>query len=268
MDRLLANPAPDFTMQALAADGESFQSVSLADYKGAWLVLFFYPMDFTFVCPTELTAFSERLEEFKQAGAKLLSVSTDSVYTHLAWRRNGLGKLGYPMGADQALKACRDFGVLLEDDGVALRGLFIIDPDQIVRYSLIHDNDIGRNPDEVLRVLHALQSGGLCAANWNEGQDNLSADGSAKPSAPSAPTGSRAPVCIYTMPDCSYCKHVKDYLRDAGVRFDEVDLATDKDGQAFMESRGYTGLPVTVIEGEEIVGVDIEAIARALREAK
>lgn len=147
-----------------------------ADYAGKWLVLFFYPMDFTFVCPTELTAFSEHRETFRAAGAELLSVSTDSVYTHQAWQRNGLGGLGYPMAADQTLRVCADYGVLLEEEGVALRGLFLIDPEQKVRYSVIHDNNIGRNPEEVLRVLAALKTGGLCAAGWKAGEENLRPD--------------------------------------------------------------------------------------------
>ena len=147
MERLIGKQAPYFSMEALSADGEHFVRVALPDYAGKWLVLFFYPMDFTFVCPTELTAFSEHRETFRAAGAELLSVSTDSVYTHQAWQRNGLGGLGYPMAADQTLRVCADYGVLLEEEGVALRGLFLIDPEQKVRYSVIHDNNIGRNPE-------------------------------------------------------------------------------------------------------------------------
>ena len=158
MERLIGKQAPYFSMEALSADGEHFVRVALPDYAGKWLVLFFYPMDFTFVCPTELTAFSEHRETFRAAGAELLSVSTDSVYTHQAWQRNGLGGLGYPMAADQTLRVCADYGVLLEEEGVALRGLFLIDPEQKVRYSVIHDNNIGRNPEEVLRVLAALKN--------------------------------------------------------------------------------------------------------------
>ena len=137
MERLIGKQAPYFSMEALSADGEHFVRVALPDYAGKWLVLFFYPMDFTFVCPTELTAFSEHRETFRAAGAELLSVSTDSVYTHQAWQRNGLGGLGYPMAADQTLRVCADYGVLLEEEGVALRGLFLIDPEQKVRYSVI-----------------------------------------------------------------------------------------------------------------------------------
>lgn len=249
-------------MEALAADGEHFARISLSDYKGKWLVLFFYPMDFTFVCPTELTAFSECREKFEQAGAQLLSVSTDSVYTHLAWQRNGLGKLGYPMAADQTLRVCDSYGVLLEEEGVALRGLFLIDPEQKVRYSVVHDNNVGRNPEEVLRVLAALQTGGLCAAGWTAGTENLQPQAPQQTALPRKARG--AMVRIYTMPACSYCRSVKEFLRQVGVDYEEFDLSHDKAGQAFMKLRGYTGLPVTVIDGAEIVGYDMPRIREAL----
>ena len=150
----------------------------MPDYAGKWLVLYFHPMDFTFVCPTELTAFSEHREAFRAAGAELLSVSTDSVYTHQAWQRNGLGGLGYPMAADQTLRVCADYGVLLEEEGVALRGLFLIDPEQKVRYSVIHDNNIGRNADELLRKVEAAQfvaehPNEVCPAKWKKGANTL-----------------------------------------------------------------------------------------------
>lgn len=262
MERLIGKKAPWFSMEALAADGEHFTRVSLSDYAGEWLVLFFYPMDFTFVCPTELTAFSDRREDFQKVGAQLLSVSTDSVYTHLAWQRNGLGKLGYPMAADQNLRVCDSYGVLLEEEGVALRGLFIIDPEQKVRYSVIHDNNIGRNPEEVLRVLAALQTGGLCAAGWEAGEENLHPQ--VPQQLPASQKARDAMVRIYTMPTCSYCRSVKEFLRQVGVDYEELDLSHDKAGQAFMKLRGYTGLPVTVIDGEEIVGYDMPRIKAAL----
>lgn len=263
MKRLVGNPAPQFTMQALAADGENFVPVSLEGYRGSWLVMFFYPLDFTFVCPTELTAFAERLEEFHGMQAQVLAVSTDSVYSHLAWQKNGLGKLGYAMGADQTLQVARDYGVLLEDEGIALRGLFIIDPDSNVRYSTIHDNNIGRNPDEVLRVLAALQTGGLCAAGWSAGDDNLNPAAAAEEAPQTIETD--AAVKVYSMPKCSYCRSVKEYLQSVGVAFQEVDLATDKVGQAFMADRGYTKLPVTVIGSTEISGYDMPQIKAALQ---
>ena len=261
MECLVGKKAPDFSMEALAADGEEFTRVSLSDHAGKWLVLFFYPMDFTFVCPTELTAFSECRAEFQAAGAELLSVSTDSVYTHLAWQRNGLGKLGYPMASDQSLRVCDAYGVLLEE-GVALRGLFLIDPEQNVRYSVIHDNNVGRDPKEVLRVLAALQTGGLCAAGWTAGESNI--DPHAAPAKATAAAVKNVPVRIYTMPGCSYCRSVKEFLRSVGVEYQEVDLSTDKEGQAFMDRRGYTALPVTVAGDEEIAGYNMPKIREAL----
>lgn len=262
MERLVGRKAPGFCMEALAKDGENFVQINLADYAGKWLVLFFYPMDFTFVCPTELTAFADCLAKFEAEGAELLCVSTDSVYSHLAWQRNGLGKLGYPMAADQSLKVCADYGVLLEEEGVALRGLFIVDPEQNVRYSVIHDNDIGRNPAEVLRVLAALKTGGLCAAGWTVGQSTID---------PNAPEKKKAsfskkdvPVRIYTMPGCSYCRSVKEFLRGIDVEYQEVDLSVDEEGKAFMNQRGYTALPVTVIGETEISGYRMPEIKEAL----
>ncbi len=262
MERLVGKKAPDFSMEALAEDGESFVRVGLKDYAGKWLVLFFYPMDFTFVCPTELTAFSDCRTKFQDAGASLLCVSTDSVYSHLAWRRNGLGKLGYPMAADQSLQVCEKYGVLLEQEGVALRGLFIIDPEQNVRYSVIHDNNVGRNPAEILRVLAALKTGGLCAAGWTQGEDLIDPNAPAQKEKPV--TAKTAPVRIYTMPGCSYCRSVKEYLREIGMEYEEIDLSTDEKGKAFMNQRGYTALPVTVIGATEISGYDMPKIKAAL----
>ena len=263
MERFVGNRAPDFVMQALAADGEQFTQVCLDDYKDKWLVLFFYPMDFTFVCPTELTAFAGHLDDFRAADAELLSVSTDSVYAHLAWVRNGLGQLGYPMGSDQTLKVCADYGVLLEEEGVALRGLFLIDPEQRVRYSVIHDNNIGRNPEEILRVLAALKTGGLCGAGWSAGEANLQ-PGAAPAEQVSAGPASGLSVRVYSMPDCSYCRTVKAFLKEQGIAFEEVDLSTDKAGQAFMAQRKYTALPVTVVGTEEITGYHMPKIKAAL----
>jgi len=172
--RLVGKPAPDFKMLSTKDLDKLDQWVSLSDYKGKWLVLFFYPADFTFVCPTEITAFSDRLQEFKDANCEILGVSVDSVYSHRAWIRTpkeqgGLGPINYPLASDITKEVSRAYGVLIEEEGVALRGLFIIDPEGIVRYQVVHDNNIGRNVDEVLRVLEALQAGGLCAANWKPG---------------------------------------------------------------------------------------------------
>jgi peroxiredoxin (alkyl hydroperoxide reductase subunit C) len=177
-ERLVGLPAPDFTMETALGDGENFGKVSLSDYKGKWLVLFFYPLDFTFVCPTEITALSDRYEDFKDLDCEILGVSTDSKFSHRAWintsrDENGLGKINYPLASDITKKVSIDYGVLIEDEGIALRGLFIIDPDGIVRYQVVTDNNIGRSVDETLRVLQALQSGGLCPANWRPGQKHL-----------------------------------------------------------------------------------------------
>ena len=174
----IGHPAPHFTMKT-TADMELLQSTaSLADYRGRWLVLFFYPLDFTFVCPTELLALSDRYDEFLELGADVLGVSTDSVYAHRAWisiprEQNGLADLRYPLAADSTKQVAADYGVLVEEEGIALRGLFIIDPNGVIQYSVIHNLNIGRSVDETLRVLEALQTGGLCGADWQPGQPNL-----------------------------------------------------------------------------------------------
>lgn len=173
MKRLVREKAPDFKMNAVTGDGEDFIEVKLDDYKGKWLVMFFYPLDFTFICPTEITAFSDRYEEFKELKADILSVSTDSQYSHQAWIEGDLGQIKFPMASDNTMRVSKDYGVLIEDEGIALRGLFIIDPDQNIRYSVIHDTNVGRSIDETLRVLKAFQTGGLCAVNWDEGDDLL-----------------------------------------------------------------------------------------------
>jgi peroxiredoxin (alkyl hydroperoxide reductase subunit C) len=176
--RLVGLPAPSFELESTKNLETLNEKVSLADYEGRWLVLFFYPLDFTFVCPTEITALSDRNEEFMDQDCDIIGVSTDSKYSHRAWietprTQNGLGEINYPLGADTTHKAARDYGVLLEDEGIALRGLFIIDPEGIVRYQVVTDNNIGRSVDETLRVLKALQTGGLCPADWKPGQKNL-----------------------------------------------------------------------------------------------
>lgn len=173
MERLVGKKAPDFKMATVLGNGEDFGNVSLEDYKGKWLVMFFYPLDFTFVCPTEITAYSDRYEDFQKAGAEVLGISVDSEHSHKAWINGDLGKLNFPLASDMTKSVARDYGVLLEEDGVALRGLFIIDPDGNVKYSVIHDLNVGRSVDETLRVLKALQTGGLCPVNWNEGEELL-----------------------------------------------------------------------------------------------
>ena len=181
-DTLVQREAPDFKAEALV--DKSFREVKLADYKDKWLVLFFYPLDFTFVCPTEITAFSDRVSEFKKLGAEVVGCSVDSKFTHLAWantprKEGGLGEIAYPLLADITKKIARDYGVLI-NDAIALRGLFLINPKGKVVYSVVHDLGVGRSVDEVLRVLKAFQqtekTGEVCPANWNEGKKTMKAD--------------------------------------------------------------------------------------------
>jgi peroxiredoxin 2/4 len=181
MSAKVGKPAPDFTMK-VAKPGDTAATVgspvSLADYKGKWLVLFFYPLDFTFVCPTEITALSDRYSEFEEIGADVLGVSIDSQFSHMAWMntprdKNGLGELNFPLAADITKKVAADYGVLIEEAGIALRGLFIIDPDGVLQYSVVNNLNIGRSTDETLRVLQALQTGGLCPSDWKPGKATL-----------------------------------------------------------------------------------------------
>jgi len=154
------------------------ENVRLSDYKGKFLIVFFYPLDFTFVCPTEIKAFNDRYDEFKKAGAEIIAISTDSVYSHRAWintpeDKNGLGSLKFPLASDITKDVSRDFGVLIEEKGIALRGLFIIDPEGNLQYQVVHALNIGRSVDETLRVLEAIKTGGLCGADWKPGQKPL-----------------------------------------------------------------------------------------------
>lgn len=179
VERMVGKQAPSFTMEAVLPN-KQFGKVSLEENikNGKWTVLFFYPMDFTFVCPTEIVAVSERYSEFQALGCEVIGASTDTIHTHLAWintplEENGIGTLNYPLAADTNHEVARKYGVLIEEEGIALRGLFIIDPEGELKYSVIHHNDVGRNVDETLRVLQALQTGGLCPANWRPGQKTL-----------------------------------------------------------------------------------------------
>lgn len=181
-DTLVQKDAPDFKAEALV--GRGFKELQLADYKGKWLVLFFYPLDFTFVCPTEITAFSDRVDEFKKLGAEIVGCSVDSKFSHLAWsntprKEGGLGEVKYPILADITKKVARDYGVLV-GDAVALRGLFLINPKGKVAYSVVHDLGVGRSVDETLRVIAAFQqvdkTGEVCPANWSSGKKTMKAD--------------------------------------------------------------------------------------------
>ncbi len=161
MSVLVTKPAPVFKAQAVLADG-SFKEISLSDYQGKYVLLFFYPLDFTFVCPTEIIAFSDANAEFAKRGVQLLSCSIDSHFTHLAWRQRsrsegGLGDIAYPMLADLNRKIGEDYGVLT-DGGIALRGLFLIDKEGVVRHQVVNDLPLGRSVDEALRMVDALHS--------------------------------------------------------------------------------------------------------------
>ncbi|XP_035776702.1 peroxiredoxin-2-like [Anopheles albimanus] len=166
-------PAPPF--QGTAVVNNDFKEIKLEDYKGKYLVLFFYPLDFTFVCPTEIIAFSDRIQEFRALNTEVVGVSVDSHFSHLAWinqprKSGGLGKLDYPLLADLTKQISADYGVLLEDAGISLRGLFIIDPAGVVRQITINDLPVGRSVDETLRLIKAFQfvekHGEVCPANW------------------------------------------------------------------------------------------------------
>lgn len=174
----VGKPAPDFNLPSTKNMETLAENISLSDYKGKWLILLFYPLDFTFVCPTELTAFSDRLEELNGIGAEVLGVSTDSVHSHRAWiktprEQNGIEGLQYPLISDVGGKLAAKYNILVEEANIALRGLFIINPEGILQYAVVHDLNIGRSVDETLRVLQGLQTGGLCSADWKPGQENL-----------------------------------------------------------------------------------------------
>lgn len=183
MSTLVTKPAPDFTANAVLADNSIDETFSLSSLRGKYVILFFYPLDFTFVCPTEILAFDEKLEEFKKRNAEVVGVSVDSQYTHLAWKKTptengGIGPIRYPLVADLKKEIARDYGVLFEDE-VALRGLFLIDREGIIRHAVINDLPLGRNVAEALRMLDALrfheEKGDVCPANWNEGDEGMNA---------------------------------------------------------------------------------------------
>lgn len=168
----IGKPAPVFSLKGLAPDG-TFKTYALTDYQGKWLVLFFYPLDFTFICPTEITAFSTRYDELLAKQADVLGASTDSCWSHKAWCDTKLGALRYPLLADSTRALSAAYQVLIPEEGHTLRGTFIIDPEGILRYALMHDNHVGRSIDETLRVLQALQTGELCPVNWKPGDQTL-----------------------------------------------------------------------------------------------
>ncbi len=167
----VGQPAPDFTMEGVV--GKEFKEFKLSDYRGQWIVLFFYPLDFTFVCPTEIIGFNEQYEQFKKLNAEILGASVDSKFSHLAWISKELGDLHYPLLSDITKEVARKYGILIEQQGISLRGLYIVDPNGILRYELVHDLGVGRSVEETLRVLEALQTGELCPINWKKGSQTL-----------------------------------------------------------------------------------------------
>ena len=175
---LVQHKAPDF--KTTAVRDSQFKEVSLADYKGKWVCLFFYPLDFTFVCPTEITAFSDHIDRFKALNCEVLGTSVDSQFSHLAWlsrprKEGGLGTIHFPLLADVNKSIARNYGVLT-DAGIALRGLFLINPKGVVVYQVVHDLGVGRSVEETLRVLEAFQAhektGEVCPANWHRQDSN------------------------------------------------------------------------------------------------
>ncbi len=177
---LVTKEAPDFTATAVMPDN-TFGELKLSDYRGKHVILFFYPLDFTFVCPSEIIAFNKKLDEFKSRGCEVIGASIDSEFSHLAWKntpveKGGIGNVQFPLVADITKNISRDYGVLF-NEAVALRGLFLIDKDGIVRHSVINDLPLGRNIDEALRILEALQfvekHGEVCPANWQEGKSAM-----------------------------------------------------------------------------------------------
>ncbi len=183
MTALVTKPAPDFAADAVI--GDEFKHIKLSDYRGKYVILFFYPLNFTFVCPTEIIAFSDKIADFHKRGAEVIGVSVDSKFSHLAWtntprKAGGLGKIGYPIISDLTKNISRSYGVLLEEAGVALRGLFLIDKEGILRHALVNDLPLGRSIDEAVRVLDALQhfenNGEVCPANWTPGADSMQPD--------------------------------------------------------------------------------------------
>jgi peroxiredoxin (alkyl hydroperoxide reductase subunit C) len=180
MSTLVTKEAPDFAAQAVMANNE-FAELKLSDYRGKYVLLFFYPLDFTFVCPSEIIAFDQKLEEFHKKGVEVIGVSIDSHFTRLAWKNTpidsgGIGQIRYPLVADLDKSVSRSYGVL-SNEAVALRGLFLIDKDGVVRHSIINDLSLGRSVDEALRMVDALkfteQHGEVCPANWSEGQEAM-----------------------------------------------------------------------------------------------
>jgi alkyl hydroperoxide reductase subunit AhpC len=181
--RLVGNAAPEWKADALV-NGE-FKNISSTEYKGKWKVLFFYPLDFTFVCPTEIVAFNDALPKFRELNCEVIGCSIDSKFSHLAWTKQprtegGLGAMQIPLLADVTKKIATDFGVLLEGAGIALRGLFLVDDKDVIQHSTINNLSVGRNVDEILQLVEAYQytqkHGEVCPAGWTKGKDTMKPD--------------------------------------------------------------------------------------------
>ena len=201
MSVLVNRQAPDFTAAAVLADGTIQENFTLSDLKGKYIVLFFYPLDFTFVCPSELIAFDHRIKEFESRGVQVIGVSVDSQFTHLAWRntpvnQGGIGQISYPLVAAQSKKSAADYGCLMKNKALedergtqyhmlggdgALRGSFLIDREGMVQHQVVNNLPLGRNIDEMLRMIDALQfteeHGEVCPAGWNKGAKGMVPDG-------------------------------------------------------------------------------------------
>src|SRR3989338_3323053 len=162
---------PTFNMEAYV--NGAIKKVSLDDYKCKWVVLFFYPLDFTFVCPTEIKGFAAAASQFEASNCAVLSASTDSAHSHKAWFQRDMPEVKFPILADTNHALSRSFGVLIEEVGIALRGTFIVDPDGVLKYMVVSDLNVGRSVEETLRVLKSLQTGGLCPIDWKPGQATL-----------------------------------------------------------------------------------------------
>lgn len=181
MSVLVGKEAPDFSAQAVTPEG-AFETLTLSQFRGKYVLLYFYPLDFTFVCPSEIIAFDNHLADFRERGCELLGVSVDSHFSHHAWRETprengGIGKIGYPLIADLTKSIARDYDVLTPDGAVAFRGLFLIDKEGKVRHQIVNDLPLGRNVEEAIRMVDALQfheqNGEVCPANWQKGKEGM-----------------------------------------------------------------------------------------------
>lgn len=183
---LVGRRAPDFEVPCTPAPQHPDPIARLSDYRDRWLILMFYPRDFSLVCPTELLALSNRYDEFVEHGADVLAISTDTIESHEQWltkprSKGGLGEMRYPLGSDTRGLVATAYGVYLDSQHIAIRGLFIVDPNSVVQMQVVHNLSVGRRSDEILRVLNALQVGGLCAENWSPGQAPVEAASEVKP---------------------------------------------------------------------------------------